>query len=157
MSDKAKIENKKITAQVKERAEQLRQKDAREMTIAEKLMIRGWEQRATIPFKSEILGEDINVVIRVPLAAEVMYMQELQVKIAQISMKKTRTTNDVKEAETAADELYNILADLCIDESLNFEFFKSGLFALDDMLKIVMEVTKQRAAQTNEAAEFRKE
>jgi len=53
-------------------------------------------------------------------------------------------------------ELYTILADVCMDASLDVDFFKSGLFSIADFVVLIKALAIENAAQAADAASFRK-
>jgi hypothetical protein len=143
MSNKQHLENTGITAKIKQRMDAIRQKDIKDLTTAEKLMMRGWEQTTTTAFKSSV-GE-IEIVMRIPFVAELETLQKITGKMMA-----------GQAAENDEMELYTILADVCMDASLDVDFFKSGLFSIADFVVLIKALAIENAAQAADAASFRK-
>jgi len=145
-----KVVNETIERKVAERHESLREKNVREMTVAEKLIMRGYEQRRTITLKSEAVG-DVEIVIRVPLMVELQRLIELIRK----SREPAKNTEG-EDPEEVAEELYGLLASICLDDSLDVEFFRAGYISSSDFVEIVMNVSGLTQARAQEIDEFRR-
>lgn len=96
--------NQRAAARKKEAAE----KAVSDRTLAEQIMLNADAQRVTIDLHG------IPVVIRAPLTAELAELREY-----------------ITEGNSA--EMIKLLADLCIDESLDEEFFTAGMITKLDL------------------------
>jgi hypothetical protein len=149
-----KHENPNITNKVRERMETVRQKNFKDMTTAEKLMFRGWEQKVGIVLPSSM--GNIEFEVRMPLSAELERMNVLQTRLAAGVGRNVVTEDDRTQLETDADELYGMLADICLDASMDKEFFKQGFFTPSDIGIILREVLREQAERANDVTSFRK-
>lgn len=149
-----KHENPNITTKVRERMETVRQKNFKDMTTAEKLMFRGWEQKVKIALPSS--EGDIEFEVRMPLSAELERMNVLQTRLAAGVGRSSLTEDDKSQFEADADELYGMLADMCLDASMTLEFFKQGFFTPSDIGIILREVLREQAERANDITSFRK-
>ncbi len=151
MSNPKKIEYKDdpaLTARFRARMNEIRHTDAEGLTIAERLMRRAFDQRMVIPFPVEN-GEPIPVEVRMPLAAE---LDELaHIYIANRTARTDRSRRDLN------NRMCELLASLCIDESLDEDFFNSGGLTVPDLYQLIFEILLENRRRIVSAGSFRPE
>ncbi len=137
-----------LTARFRARMTEIRHTDAESLTIAERLMRRAFDQRMTIPFPVEN-GEPIPVEVRMPLAAELEELASIYVA--------NRTSRTDKGRRDLNQRTCELLASLCIDESLDEGFFDSGALTVPDLYQIIFEILLENRRRIASAGSFRPE
>ncbi|DBA34939.1 TPA_asm: hypothetical protein vir524_00036 [Caudoviricetes sp. vir524] len=137
-----------LTARFRARMTEIRHTDAESLTIAERLMRRAFDQRMTIPFPVDE-GEPIPVEVRMPLAAELEELASIYV-----ANRAARTDKGRRDLNQRTCEL---LASLCIDESLDEGFFDSGALTVPDLYQIIFEILLENRRRITSAGSFRPE
>jgi hypothetical protein len=138
--------NKRAAARAKELAEL----PAKDLTLAQRLTLRALEQKTTILFPSA--QGDIPVEVRLPMAAELDDIMRIQHEI-EIATEK----GNEKAKDNLTDQMCGILGDLCTDPSLNQDFFKSGLFAMSEIVTIFRTVRQEMNNRIMDVQSFRPE
>jgi len=127
------------------------QKDLeKQLSIRERLMRRVGQMVVEVSFKDD-LGE-FKVKCRLLTEQEQRKLVGLGAEITKI--------DTPKQYDETMGQLKRFLAypsGICLDSSLNLEFWKKGNYAMQDMLKIVTEVSKQTGQVVEETRSFRKE
>jgi hypothetical protein len=139
MQDDPKIAERKRGRQVKKAAE-----DAAGLTIAERLTRRAKAQTVELTLEDE--GGEFGIEMRQPTRAE---MDDLQKMRAAIQEEGTQ--------DEANERLCMILDDLCIDSSLDFEFWIAGNYDMIDMIDIVNKLFESLVVRVKEAQTFRED
>ena len=129
----------------KDRLRDLARKQVKELSIAERLTLSALERVINIPFKDS--HGEFTVKMHVPLRNEFDEIVRLQEEI--------KSGND-KRIEKASDTFFRIIASLCIDDSLNYEYWKDGAYDAMDMIHLVECLTSEMAKKVQEAQSFRK-
>ena len=177
------VDDPALSTRIAERQQELAAKPLQEMTVAERLTLRALERRETLVVDSE--GGEFEIVVRLPLAAEAREIEELQTDAVRTATEIRRRTlglirlqdrprgssqddlaAELTEAQQALDALQaraaaanhrilEIVASLCVDESITVEFLESGLFAPEDIGGIVQGILKVSQERAKEAQSFR--
>jgi hypothetical protein len=119
-----------------------------DLSIADRLTIRALEQKITVPFESE--QGIIDVELRLPNLAEFDFLSTFEIR-----WKNYLSKGDGKEALNLSDEMFKIMESLCIDESLNEEFFRAGYISATDFTQLVKEVLVEHRKRSDEVKSFR--
>jgi len=128
------------------RKEILKEREAdkqKQLTIAERLTRRA-KQLATKITLSDDIGE-FEIEMRQPTRKQLDELLKLKQEIQQIETQ-----------EEANKKLYSLLADLCLDDSLDFEYWEKGDYALADLLDILNKPFDDVLTRYNEVKSFRK-
>lgn len=139
-------EDPEVTSRFRSRMKKIRNAEADGLTIADRLMRRAYDQRFIIPFPVEG-GAPVPVEVRMPLAAELDELMRLQ--------------GDNRAAKTAAERrslnrrICEMLGSLCIDESLDADFFESGALTAPDLHQIIIEILMENRRRIVSAQSFR--
>ena len=139
MQDDPKIAERKRGRQVTQEAE-----TAAGLTIAERLTRRAKAQTVELMLEDE--GGEFGIEMRQPTRAE---MDDLQKMRAAIQEEGTQ--------DEANDRLCSMLDDLCIDASLDFEFWMAGDYDMIDMIDIINKLFESLVVRVNAAQSFRKD
>lgn len=131
------IEERRQNRQAKEAEEQ-----AIGLTIAERLTRRAKAQTVELVMQDE--DGDFAITMRQPTRAEMEDMQKMQELIMQESTQ-----------DEANDQLCATLSDLCIDDSLNYEFWRGGNYSMNDLMDIVNKLFESIVVRVKEARSFR--
>lgn len=143
------VDNPDISRRMQKRIQELKQKPKGELTVAERLMLRAHNQRMTISLPD---GDDtIEVQFRVPLACEFDEIIRLQALI----VNGTKSGN-VTMVESNSDRLFEMMADLAVDESMDKEFFRSGCILMSDLVQFIKEIMTSEQEKIQEVKSFRK-
>ena len=129
----------------KERLRKLARKQVNELSIAERLTLSALERVINIPFKDRH-GKFI-VKMHAPLRDEFDEVVRLQGEIR---------SGNLKRIEKASNEFFQMLASLCIDDSLNYEYWKKGTYDAMDMIRLIEAITSEMTEKVQEAQSFRK-
>jgi len=113
-----------IAARMKAHREAQQKAAVEGMTVAERLMRASSLRTATIAIPDDT-PEGIRVEVYVPTRAELDRLSTLIAGIRQAAIK-----GDTAEVERQTDEIYQIYAGLCIDPTLDVEFWRAGNFGL---------------------------
>ncbi len=128
-----------------ETRKQTRQKtNLKNLTIAERLTARGNTQ------KFSIMLDDIEIEVRLPTSKELSDLLTWR-NLAAVEEAKGHPGN----AQTNLDKFYGLLADLCLDESLTLQFFKSGLYCSADVGVLVEAIQNELSRRIQEVQSFR--
>jgi len=177
------VDDPALSTRITERQQELAAKPAQELTVAERLTLRAMERRETLVVDSS--GGEIEIEIRLPLAAEVREIEDLQNDAVRTATEIRRRTlrlirlqdrpggssqEDFVAELTGAQEalealqsraaaanrqLLELIADICVDESITVKFLESGMFAPEDIGGIVQGVLKASQERAAEARSFR--
>ena len=137
MEDDPKIAERKRGRQVKQVAE-----NAAGLTIADRLTRRAKAQTVELSLKDE--GGDFSISMRQPTRAEMEYLQ------------KTRDEMTVESKQDEANErLSTKLGDLCIDDSLDYDFWMAGNYDMIDLMDLVDKLFESLVERVKAAQSFR--
>lgn len=139
------IEDPSLSARLHERQVEIEKSDVSDLTIADRLTRRALNQRITIN-----LGDDkdpIPIEVRVPTSAEMDLLISVRDRLSEA---KTRDERKVVE-----ESMIVTIAGICIDPSLDVEFWESGLFPVESMLMITHATNMEAAERIRAAREFR--
>lgn len=134
----------KITERKKERLAKQAVENASAMTIADRLTRRAMQQLTRIVLCDD-LGEFV-IDLRQPTRKELDELLKFQKDVQ----------NPAKEAEASA-KLYEILGCLCIDKSLNVEYWVRGDYSLSDLMDIINKLFSGFVERFQEVQKFRKD
>jgi hypothetical protein len=144
------VDDESISTRMRRRREEVSRKSFEDMTIAEKLTIRAMEQSITVPFVSN--AGNIPVEIRLPTLAEYDLLSTFQRRWEAAVVK-----GDLERANALANDIFSVMADLCVDDSLNETFFKEGIISASDFHQIVKEALLEYNRRIKSARSFRDE
>lgn len=121
-----------------------------DQSIAARLTRRAREQKFTIPFP----GEDgpIPVIVSMPTLNE---LNELVILREKILAPLPENHDEFAQRDKDVERFYHMLADVCVDESLDYEFFKSEALMLPDLFQIVTEILLENGTRVAQAKSFR--
>ena len=137
MQDDPKIAERRQGRQVKQAAE-----TAAGLTIADRLTRRVKEK--TVELRMAGADGDFVIVMRRPMRAEMEALQKSQVEI-----------QDERTQEEANDRMCVMLESLCIDDSLDHEFWMAGNYDMVDLINIVDKLFESLVERVKEAQTFR--
>lgn len=129
----------------RERLRKLARKQVNELSIAERLTLSALERIKDVPFEDRH-GEFL-VKMYTPLRSEYDEIVRLQDELK---------SGDQKRVETASDIFFMMLGALCVDDSLNYEFWKNGAYDPMDMIRLMDALTSEMIEKVAEAQSFRK-
>jgi len=134
-----------IQARRAARLKELAAKKAESYSIADRLTRRALER--TIELKFTDSEGEFEVKVHVPLRDEFDYLLHL------IKSFDTKGTNP----DELTDELYKLFAHLCVDPSLDYEFWKEGAYDAGDFYTIFQQLVDKTAGFITQAQSFRKQ
>lgn len=141
------IDDPSLSARLRARQQELAAARVEDMTVAERLT-----RRALLaPTVVIDLGDDddpIPVEVRVPVSAELDVLLTLQSRFS------AATTPE--ESAAITNEVADVLGELCVDPSLNAEFWRSGMFELSAMFAIILGAISEAMERVKQAESFRK-
>lgn len=138
--------NPELQARRAARLKALAAKKAEALSIADRLTRRALER--TIDLKFTDSEGEFEVKVHVPLTDEFNYLIKL------ISGYNPKITGE--QADQLTDELYQLFAHLCVDDSLNYEFWKEGAYDAGDFYLILQQLVDKTAGFVTQAQSFRK-
>jgi len=121
----------------------------KQLSIRERLMRRVKQANVTVSLTDD-LGE-FQIKCRFLREREQRVLVELAGKLAEVQT--------AKQYDAVMDELQKILAypeGVCREPELDLKFWKEGNYALNDMLKILIEASKQTGEALEEVKSFRR-
>jgi hypothetical protein len=129
-------------------------------TTAQRLM-----RRAHTSSFEVTIDEDIIIQMHTPTDGEYMELIRLQNDILKTGMRLQKDgVSDIDQATGAIDEissgwdrLHGLIAKLCIDPSLDFEFFQSGQISAADKTAIIKGIINQVQNNQDSTIKFREE
>ena len=139
------IEDFDLGKKRRERERDLAHKKVGELTIAERLTLRAYDRVEPVLFKDR--HGEFNVDMHTPLRREYDTIVELQDEMK---------SGDSKRIMAGSDTFFHMLHALCVDESLNYEFWKNGEYDPMDMIAIIEGLTAAMTKKVIEAQSFRK-
>jgi len=137
MQDDPGIAERRRGRQVKQAAE-----NAVGLTIAERLTRRAKAKTVELPMNDE--DGDFAIVMQQPTRVEMDDLRVMQIAI------QNESTQDA-----ANDQLCVILESLCIDDSLDYEFWMAGNYDMIDLIDIVNKLFESLTTRVKEAQTFR--
>lgn len=143
------IDKPELQARADNKVIQEAEQAAENLSIAQRLTRRAKQETIIIPFQDDIGTFDIEV--RLPTAAEMDYINEIQERIAKAGKENNRAA-----ADEASLLLYQKMEEITIDPSLTVEFFKSGNFISSDFGQIIKEILLEEQRRVSSIASFRK-
>ena len=129
----------------RKREKDLAHKKVGALTIAERLTLRAYDRVEPVLFKDR--HGEFNVDMHTPLRREYDAIVELQDEMK---------SGDSKRIEGASDTFFHMLDFLCVDKSLNYEFWKNGEYDPTDLIAIIEGLTAAMTKKVIEAQSFRK-
>jgi hypothetical protein len=142
------VDDPNLSLKIGEVMDRLKTENAENLSVADRLTLRAGNQRITIPFDDQ--DEPFSIEFRVPVTSE--FDRFLQLK--QDLLVHARKGNK-KGQESVTDALYKLLAGLSVDPSLDYAFFKSGLFVVSDFLYILESLEDETLRRVSQAQSFR--
>ena len=137
------VDSPEIAERKADRIETKAAEDAVGLTIAERLTRRAKEQ--TVELMLQDAAGTFAIVMQQPTRAEMEEMQRMQELITQ------EDTYD-----EANDTLCGTLSDLCLDDSLDYEFWQNGNYSMSDLMDVVNKLFESIAVRVKAAQSFRK-
>ena len=130
----------------REREGDLAKKRVEDLTVAERLTLRALDKTIKAPFTDKFGKFEIEM--KVPLRYEYDELIRLQSDVM---------GTDVKRVKIASEILFKMFDCLCIDESLNFEYWKSGAYDMADMTAMLLDsLTSETNKRVKQAQSFLK-
>jgi hypothetical protein len=126
-----------------------RKQEIADLSIAERLTLRAKELTIIIPFESKSAGI-INVEVRLPTLQEYDRISTFKPRFDEAI-----ATGDTEAIRKINDEMYALMASICVDESLNEEFFRSGVMASNDFTQIIKEAVMEHDRRNEDSRSFR--
>ena len=126
-----------------ERQDRIETETAAGLTIADRLTRRAKAQTVELAMSDE--DGEFKIIMRQPTRAEMEEMQRMQELITQ------EDTYD-----EANDTLCGTLSDLCLDDSLDYEFWQNGNYSMSDLMDVVNKLFESIAVRVKAAQSFRK-
>ena len=127
----------------------IKSKKEENLTIADRLTRRALER--TIDIQLTDSSGKFTVEIHTPTRDELDGLLALSTL-----MGGGDTIEAQQNAQKASETLYHILANLCVDQSLNFEFWNEGAYDTNDVVLIIKTIVEQLADSVKKAKSFRK-
>ena len=143
MKGSKQVEDKDLEKRRKNRQRNLARKQKSDLTIADRLTLSALERTQDVPFKDSH-GEFV-VKMHTPLRSEYDEIVRLQGELR---------SGDPERIEKAADSFFRMLASLCVDDSLNYEFWKNGAYDPMDMIRLMDALTSEMVEKVAEAQSF---
>jgi hypothetical protein len=137
MQDDPKIAERRRGRKVKQAAE-----DAAGLTIAERLTRRSKAQTVELTLDDE--GGEFGIEMRQPTRAEMDDLQKMRAAI-----------QEEGSQDEANERLCRTLEDLCLDESLDYQFWMAGDYDMIDMIDIVNKLFESLVVRVKAAQTFR--
>jgi len=119
-----------------------------DLSIADRLTVRALEQKITVPFESE--QGIIEVDLRLPNLAQYDFISTFLQRWKNLIAK-----GDMDGIVQISNEMFKIMDALCVDESLNEDFFRQGYISATDFTQIVKEVLVEHYKRAEEVKSFR--
>lgn len=123
--------------------EELHKKQIKNMSVAERLMLRTYNQTTTVLLK------DPAGTIKLEMRA--WSVDEIDTFSEAIHNLKNKTAH----GEKARANVYGFLSEMCIDKSITREFLESGKFSIATFIEIRNGIINGQAETVMEAHEFR--
>jgi len=127
------------------RLRKLARKQKSELTIAERLTLSALERICDVPFKDRH-GEFV-VKMHTPLRSEYDEIVRLQGELK---------SGAPERIEKASNTFFRMFDALCVDDSLDYEFWKTGAYDPMDMIRLMDALTSEMTEKVQEAQSFRK-
>lgn len=138
----SKIQDPELVKRVADRKEQEAAETAAGLTVAERLTRRAKNKTIDLPLSDE--DGDYIIAMRQPTRRELDELLQYQEAIQKPA-----------EHDAANKGMCDMLADLCIDSSLNSEYWMRGDYNIDDLVLIVQKLFEHFANVIKEAGFFR--
>jgi len=132
---------------LRRRAEARKLKEKQELTLAEKLLLASKEDTFIFTYR------DIDIEVFSPTRDDFANFVELYNKVQDAGADKSTEETDAVELE-----LFNVVADLCVDQSITPEFLQSGVLGVSFVpafMSAIAEYQKQEADEVKVVKGFR--
>jgi len=140
------IEDPSLSAVIAAKKVENAEAEIKDMTVAERLTRRGLAQSTvSIDIGDDDAPEYIEVML--PATAEIDFLTTLQVRLEAVKTLEDYNANMSEAAE--------ILGRLCIDPSLDADFWRSGLFPIEVLYGLIKELTAAAIDRIKSARAFR--
>ena len=136
------VEDPEIAKRKGKRIAKKAAEDAAGLTIADRLTRRAKAQTVSLDLKDD--DGEFSIVMRQPTRAEMDELNRLQEAI------KEESTQD-----EANDRLCIMLDQLCIDGSLDYQFWMDGNYSMGDLIAIVQKLFESLVERVKAAQSFR--
>jgi hypothetical protein len=140
------IEDPSLSAKVAAKKVELAEAELEDMTVADRLTRRALSQ----PTITIDIGDDDTpdlTEVMLPAMVEVDYLSTLQVRLEAV---KT-----IQEYTAVMSEAAEILGRLCLDPSLDADFWRSGLFPTEVLFGVIKEISAAAIDRIKSARAFR--
>lgn len=138
------MSRKQLDKNISTQIEELRKKDKDSLSVAELLTLRAADRT------TEVDLDGITLKLRVPMQCEFVEYMDLQKTIQERILSGQDT-----EEQTA--QICQLLSEWCIDDSLTADFFRSGMFSMEDLGLIQREILESETRRIGAVKSFRKE
>ena len=140
------VEDTDLEKKRNNRQRTLARKQKKDLTIADRLTLSALERIKDVPFEDS--HGEFMVKMHTPLRSEFDEIVRLQEELK---------SGDQKRMEKASEEFFRMLDALCVDSSLNYEFWKTGAYDPMDMIRLMDALTTEMIEKVAEAQSFRGE
>lgn len=141
------VEDPSLSARLSAKLVEIASSKFEDLTVADRLTRRALNQRMVIDLGDK--DDPIPIEIRVPTSAE----------LERIANTKGRLGSGAtpEEKDEARQEMIETIAGICIDPSLDVEFWQSGLYPIESMLMITQATNDDAIERIRSAGRFRAE
>ena len=142
-------DDREIAARMKAHREAQRKASTEGMTVAQRLMRASALRTSTIriPDGTE---EGIGIEVYVPTRADLDTILKLTADVQKAALR-----GDGAQERQLTDDLYQVFAGLCVDPSLDIEFWRAGNYSMGEFLAIQDGLFETTLTLRDEARRFR--
>lgn len=136
-----------LSARLRARTDELAAARIEDLTVAERLTRGALVNVDTFTMDVGTDEDPIEIEVRIPLMVQVDYLTTLQARL--------ETVKSLKDYQKVMAETADILADLCLDPSLDTAFWTSGAFRTETLFGIIRAASEAAADRIKQARGFR--
>jgi len=147
-------DNPEISARVQEKTIE----SSEMQTLAQRLMRRAHSDTFFVP-----LDEGLEIEVYIPTDSEVIELVKLQADVFRVGTEMQAKGSDISAITTGVDVIADsyarlavLLGKLCVDPSLDYEFFVSGCISASDKGEIIKSILEHVGKGRELAGKFRK-
>jgi hypothetical protein len=140
------LEDPTLSARIQARADELAAARVEDLTVAQRLTRKALEA-PTVWIDVGSAEDPLDIEVRIPLLAEVDYLSTLNHRLNEVK--------DLKGYQRVMREAAEVVGALCIDPSLNADFWTSGIVSTEVFFGIIKAANDAATTRLKEARSFR--
>lgn len=148
------VDNPELSSRFQNKLRQNAEDQKEYSSVAQYLMGRAHQETFFVE-----IGE-MEIEVRVPTEGDILNLIKLQASVVKSAKggydNEDEALSGIEFIGEAYDQIYGLLARLCVDDGLDYQFFSSGLISSADIGSIISGILEQKSVKQEKVSRFRK-